>query len=65
MSINLFVTELQRVARQLEDAVRDDLEHYGEGDRRDIGSALSDVAVQLELARLTVLGGVATDAKNA
>ena len=58
MSINLFVSELQRVSRQLEDAVRDDLEHYGEDDRRDIGSALSDVAVQLELARLTVLGPI-------
>ena len=58
MSLNLFVGEIQRVVRQLEDAIEVDLEHYGEDDRRDIGSALSDVAVQLELARLTVLGPI-------
>ena len=57
MSINLFVSELQRVSRQLEDAVRDDLEHHDADDRAAIAAALSDVAVQLELVRLTVPAG--------
>ena len=57
MSINLFVSELQRVSRQLEDAVRDDLEHHDADDRAAIAAALSDVAVQLELVRLTLLAG--------
>ena len=58
MSINLFVGELQRVATQLEDAIRDDLEHHDADDRHAIAAALSDVAVELELARLTVLGPI-------
>ena len=56
-SMHMVVAELQRVSRQLEDAIEDDLEHYDADDRHAIAAALSDVAVQLELVRLTVLAG--------
>ena len=58
MSLNLYVGEIQRVVRQLEVALDADLQDYDADDRREIGAALSDVAVQLELARLTVLGPI-------
>ena len=57
-SLNLHIGELQRVVRQLEDAVDADLQDYDADDRAAIAAALSDVAVELELSRLVVLGPI-------
>lgn len=54
-TIHNVVAELERLTNQLGDAIRDDLEDYGEEDRRELAAALSDLAVELELAQLTLL----------
>lgn len=54
MSLSANLAELQRVARQLEDSLSEATE-FSPGERQQIAAALSDVAVELELARLAVL----------
>ena len=54
-TLGLHVGELQRVTAQLE-ADLAELGHYDAEQRASIAIALSDIAVRLELARISVLG---------
>lgn len=53
-ALGLPIGEMQRVTTQLEEALSE-AGHYGVHERADAAAALSDLAVRLELARLTVL----------
>ena len=55
-ALGLHVGELQRVVAQLEEGLSE-LGHYDPEQRESIATALSDITVQLELARIAVLGG--------
>ena len=55
-TLGLHVGELQRVTAQLE-ADLDELVYYEVDQRESIALALSDLAVRLELVRISVLGG--------